>query len=443
MGLNRETYTEKMKNFDPRAAKLLPAGQHILIDGAPGLRLIGSASRKTWTYRYRTPEGRLGQTKIGEWPSMSVAAAIAAWEKLRAARDSGADPAAERRTARTAGSEDATKAGGSPKVADVLRDYVHGHVNVHRKEKGAAEVRRMFAKMVPEKLAAKDAASLTRRDAFDLIKSHEGIPVQAAKLKAEIGAAWTYALDSGRLPDDTPNHWRDILRGKLRSAGKIVAGEKVTTKRVLSATELSTLIPWLPNLSRLCDDILTCYLWSGLRGSEICAIEGKEVSEESDGLWLTIPKAKTKNAKRAHATDMRTPLVGRAETIIRRRMGVHGNGFLFPSEKGGHVEQKVIQTAVWFHMPHSKTRPNWERPRLPVEKWSPHDLRRSVRTILAAMGCPSEVAEAILGHVPPGIVGVYNRHTYDQEKREWLGKLSARLEELTAEHVKTLVAKPE
>ncbi|MFM0057085.1 integrase family protein [Paraburkholderia phytofirmans] len=425
-----------MKGFDPRTAKLLPAGQHILIDGAPGLRLIASASRKTWTYRYRTPDGRLGQVKIGTWPEMSVATAVHNWEKLRSARDSGEDPAAARRTARTAGSDDAPKANDSLTVADVLRDYVHGHVNVHRKEKGAAEVRRMFAKMVPDKLAAKDAHAITRRDAFDLIKSHEAIPVQAAKLKAEIGAAWTYALDSGRLPDDTPNHWRDILRGKLQSAGRIVAGEKVTTKRVLSATELGTLIPWLPNLSRLCDDVLTCYLWTGLRGAEICAIEGVWLTEEPDGLWLTIPKAKTKNAKRAHATDMRTPLVGRAETIIRRRMGVHGKGFLFPSETGGHVEQKVIQTAVWFHMPHSKTRPNWERPRLPVEKWSPHDLRRTVRTTLAALGCPSEVAEACLGHMPPGIQGVYNLHRYDAEKRLWLTKLSAELERLASEHIK-------
>ncbi|MFM0752631.1 tyrosine-type recombinase/integrase [Paraburkholderia strydomiana] len=423
-----------MKNFDPKQAKQLAAGQHILIDGSPGLRLVGMASRtdKSWTYRYRTEDGRLGQVKIGEWPKMSVAAAVAAWEKLRAERDAGRDPGAERRAARTAASGDAPKAKGSPTVADVLRDYVHGHINVHRKAKGAAEVRRMFDKMIPATFAAKDAAIIKRRDAFDLIKSHERIPVQAANLKRELGAAWSYALDSGRLPDDTPNHWRDILRGKLQSAGKVVDGERVTAKRVLSAAELGTLIPWLPNLSRLVEDVLIIYLWTGLRGAEIVAIEGAWVTEEADGWWVTIPKAKTKNAKRAHATDMRTPLVGRAEMIIRRRLGVHGKGALFPSEAGGAVSQKTIQTAVWFHMPHSKTRPQWERPRLPVEKWSPHDLRRSVRTTLAAMGCPSEVAEAILGHVPPGIVGVYNLHSYDAEKREWLTKLSARFEELAA-----------
>ena len=47
------------------------------------------------------------------------------------------------------------------------------------------------------------------------------------------------------------------------------------------------------------------------------------------------------------------------------------------------------------------------------------------RTMLAALGCPAEIAEAILGHQQPGIVATYNRHSYDTERREWLTKLSA------------------
>ena len=44
--------------------------------------------------------------------------------------------------------------------------------------------------------------------------------------------------------------------------------------------------------------------------------------------------------------------------------------------------------------------------------------------------CPNEIAEAILGHVQPGIVGVYNRHHYDAERLLWLTRLSERLEGL-------------
>ena len=40
------------------------------------------------------------QVKIGHWPAMSVAAAIAEWEKLKAKRANGHDIAAEKRLRR-------------------------------------------------------------------------------------------------------------------------------------------------------------------------------------------------------------------------------------------------------------------------------------------------------------------------------------------------------
>lgn len=48
--------------------------------------------------------------------------------------------------------------------------------------------------------------------------------------------------------------------------------------------------------------------------------------------------------------------------------------------------------------------------------------------MLSAMGCPTDVAEAILGHVQPGVQGVYNRYAYDAERRLWLTRLADRLE---------------
>ncbi len=160
-------------------------------------------------------------------------------------------------------------------------------------------------------------------------------------------------------------------------------------------------------------------------------MECKEISDEVDGLWWTVPKEKTKNSWRELATDLRVPLVGRAEIIVRRRLDVATGSFLFPSRGVfGYTEQKTIGVAVWFHQPYSKTRPESERPRLPVTKWAPHDLRRSCRTQLAALGCSDEIAEAVLGHMKTGITGIYNRHAYDNERRLWLTKLDKHLEAL-------------
>lgn len=37
--------------FDARRAKALEPGAHMIIEEAPGLRLVATATRKTWTYR--------------------------------------------------------------------------------------------------------------------------------------------------------------------------------------------------------------------------------------------------------------------------------------------------------------------------------------------------------------------------------------------------------
>lgn len=64
--------------FNAAAARSLAPGQHIVIEGAPGLRLEATATARAWTYRYRSPvDGRMRQVKLGRWPAMSFPAALA------------------------------------------------------------------------------------------------------------------------------------------------------------------------------------------------------------------------------------------------------------------------------------------------------------------------------------------------------------------------------
>lgn len=431
-------------SFDARAIKLLQAGQHLTSPEFPGLRLEAFTDRRTWTYRYRSPiDDKVRQIKIGAWPAISLHAAIAAWEGYRRQRDVGRDPGLEAREKKAevrakASAGKAKRLSGDFTVADVADYYWEGHVLANRKPKGAAEIRRMFDTMLGE-IGKVPAVDLTRAQAFDLIRSHVDRPVMAGNLRGELGAAWDYALDAGRLPEACPNWWRLILRGKLKSKGKKVSGEHVgTAKRSLSAQEVGQLIRWLPNFTQLVEDALTMYLWTCTRGAEILTMEGREVGLEAGGQWWwVIPKAKTKNARHENATDLRVPLFGRALAVVARRKERYGDGLLFPAKRRDGkivpVEQKTIQSTVWMHQPYSGTRPELIRPRLTVTNWAPHDLRRSSRTLLAAMGCPKEVAESILGHMLPGVEGVYNQHTYDAERVEWLRRLSDRLQALADE----------
>lgn len=57
---------------------------------------------------------------------------------------------------------------------------------------------------------------------------------------------------------------------------------------------------------------------------------------------------------------------------------------------------------------------------LGIPHWTPHDLRRTVRTGLSRLQCPNEVAEAVLGHTRGGIEGIYNHYNYDPGYKTWL-----------------------
>ena len=65
-----------------------------------------------------------------------------------------------------------------------------------------------------------------------------------------------------------------------------------------------------------------------------------------------------------------------------------------------------------------------------VAPFTLHDLRRTCRTGLARLGVLPHVAERVVNHVQDGVAGVYDIHTYMNEKRAALEKW--------AEHLRTI-----
>ena len=133
--------------FDAKKAKALAAGEHIIVDDAPGLRLVATATRKTWTYRYKSPiDGRMRQVAMGQWPTMTYAAALGVWDELRTRRDAGEDLAKEKKRAGAVAKAKAQlkEAQGIYTVERLIEDYLQGHVERHRKLKGQKETRRLM-----------------------------------------------------------------------------------------------------------------------------------------------------------------------------------------------------------------------------------------------------------------------------------------------------------
>jgi integrase len=92
--------------------------------------------------------------------------------------------------------------------------------------------------------------------------------------------------------------------------------------------------------------------------------------------------------------------------------------YLFPKrrrdhrERVPHVGRDTLNTAL-------------QRVKHGLRPFTLHDLRRTARTQLAALGVRREVAGRCLGHSIRGVEGTYDRHDYFKERRAALEQWTA------------------
>ncbi len=67
-------------------------------------------------------------------------------------------------------------------------------------------------------------------------------------------------------------------------------------------------------------------------------------------------------------------------------------------------------------------------PTINLKYLTPHDLRRTAATGMTALGINRLVVSKILNHVENSVTAIYDRHTYDAEKRHALEAWAAHLE---------------
>jgi integrase len=64
--------------------------------------------------------------------------------------------------------------------------------------------------------------------------------------------------------------------------------------------------------------------------------------------------------------------------------------------------------------------------------WRTHDLRRTAVTLAQREGCSIEEIRALTQHRIPGVIGVYARHAYTEEKRKVVDSIAMRLSRIAA-----------
>jgi integrase len=156
-------------------------------------------------------------------------------------------------------------------------------------------------------------------------------------------------------------------------------------------------------------------------------------------LW-TIPANRAKNGQ-AHLV----PLSDLAVTVLATTPRISGKpDWVFTTGtarrgESGEQTQKLVPVSGFSRAKLRLDRalaPELPQPGEPevdeMPPWRLHDLRRSAATGMARLGVSQAVVERVLNHVGSsgGLVAVYQRHSYADEKRAALGSWAAHLEKL-------------
>jgi len=124
--------------------------------------------------------------------------------------------------------------------------------------------------------------------------------------------------------------------------------------------------------------------------------------------------------------------IDNAVPLTRAVMGVLGaeqkTGFVFSTDGGKRPLGGFGKPKAALDVEIASLRKRDGRP--PMAAWVHHDLRRTARSLMSRVSVTSDVAERVLGHVIPGVRGVYDRHHYAAEKMKALERLAALVERI-------------
>ena len=372
----------------------------------PGLRVVatpGAATDggvlKSWIYRYRRHDRTRGQIKLGEYPRMSLAQARDAWSEAKRIRDDPkrGDPRVERTS--IAAQAQAERARGYT-VREMLEDYFRLHAAKLAK---GAEQERMLRHDVLALWGRRPAAEVSAREVVDLgEKIAKRAPRVAGMTISALRQAFRLAIERRRLEGTNP-------------CSGVKTGPSRARDRALDERELKALLEWLPGakLSSNVHDALRLQLLTGTRSGEVVGAEWSEIDLEA-AIW-TQPAAKTKNGR-----EHRVMLSPQAIELLKGRQGLSAR-WVFPSRGDRPLLQKAVGVAQYE-----------VRESCPVKGWTVHDLRHTALTGLARLRCPRVVQDRIANHVDRSIAAICDRHTYDEEARDWLGKWATYLDAVSA-----------
>ena len=360
-----------------------------------GIRVLPS-EHKSWVFFYHFA-GKKQRMTLGAYPTISLADARKFHRDAIKCLASGKNPALEQQKARA-----------NLREANTVNEFIEEYLEKWAKPRKRSwkEDERILRKDVSPAIGKMKIKDITKRDVILILDqvSKRGAQVGVNRTLAVIRRMFNFAVE------------RSIL--EITPCYGIKAPHKENRRdRVLSEGEIKAFWHGLndANMFEISKLALKLQLVTAQRKGELVSAEWDEFDLKSG--WWMIPASKAKNG-----SSHQVPLSDLALELLQELKVVSGNSkWLFPSPRGdNHLTPESIDHAL---------RNNHDRFK-EIKPFTPHDLRRTAASNMTALGVSRLVVSKLLNHVENGVTAIYDRHTYDKEKREAMDAWSKKLKEM-------------
>lgn len=376
-----------------------------------GVRVTPNGKR-SFVFMYRF-DGKPRMMTLGEFPKTKFADAGVLHTAAQKLLEEGIDPAAKKIKEKQDYKDSDTIDG----LSEMFMEWAK------KNKKSWEEDQRIINKDILPMLGSLKVQDVKKKDILAIIDKvvARGATVTANRTLACIRKMLNFAVE------------RDIIEVSPCHSVKMPSKES-PRDRVLTQDEIMTFWQGLDNdkvaMSKETKLALRLVLATAQRKGEILEAEWSEIDMQNR--WWTIPKEKAKNG-----LSHRVPLSDKTIELLNELKVLTGEyKYILPNrdDKEKHLTEWVLSGAINKNFEHIGV----------VVKFTPHDLRRTAVSHMTSMGISRFIVKKILNHADKDVTAVYDRHSYDKEKRfaldAWGAELSRILDKEKSSNVLVMKA---
>jgi hypothetical protein len=363
----------------------------------PGLAIeVLATGKKRWRYRRQVAGTTIMVTLHGpSFPAQTIAAAREWARGLNDKVEIGIDPREAIREEKARASMTIARA--HELYMEAVREGRASRAKRINSPRTIKDKLAIYNRDIAPKLAKRSIYAVTESDLIRLVEAKGKIAkVRANRLAAELKVFFG---------------WAASLRGMevgleidpSRRLGDLRFPEPPRTRK-LSLLELEWFLKALVHEKRWVQRGMLLWLLTAARISEVAAAKSEEYVS---GVW-TIPVARSKNSF-AHSIALgpwgRSLIASNHEWVFpaSRFEGPRNNSVWYKARDRVLARMAVIAGH-------------------PVEKFVPHDFRRTARSNTKRLQVDFETAEAMMNHVRSGMARIYDGYELEEEKAAWFLK---------------------